>query len=194
MALVLEGCDGAPVMWGKIGDYIVQRMKNVKMYIRRNVPPSNPRTQAQQDQRSAMREGVYRWKNHEKITNKAYWDGTAKEYGFLDGYRAFLSSFLTSYREKLGEFNDPVQALDYVKNISNSIFYKESQKKKALEEHNRQMIQKVFAYRKTEDFENKVRSTLLYLKDSGLLNRIKFGFLPDLKDVLEGEWHALGLI
>ncbi len=58
MAIILEGVDHSPVMWGKIGKHVVQRTKLGKMFIKIKVKPSNPKTQIQQEQRSALTEGI----------------------------------------------------------------------------------------------------------------------------------------
>ncbi len=113
MAIILEGVDHSPVMWGKIGKHVVQGTKLGKMFIKIKVTPTNPRTQIQQEQRSALAEGVLRWKNFEKLLNKSYWDLIAVNHRFRDGYRAFLSSFLVTYRMKLTELGNHTLAQIY---------------------------------------------------------------------------------
>jgi len=194
MALILEGSDHSPVMWGKIGGYVIQRTKTGRMLVKLKVIPRNPRTPLQQEQRSAMREGVLRWKNFEKLTNKAYWSQVADEYNFTDAYRAFLSSFLVTYRIKLAELGDHTQALDYMINTLNTIVYQESSKKKMMEARNKRLIQAIFAYRATKGFMRRLKRSLSFLKLKGWLDEIRFGLLPGVGIPVEDEWEILGII
>ncbi len=194
MAIILEGVDHSPVMWGKIGKHVVQRTKLGKMFIKIKVSPANPRTQIQQEQRSALSEGVYRWKNFEKLSNKAYWDLMALDHRFKDGYRAFLSSFLVTYRIKLSELGNHTQALDCISNTSNPINYQESKKKIMMEERDRRLIKAIFTYRKTKTFNRQLGRSLKYLDTHQWLNVTRYGILPDSGKVIDDVWYNVGII
>ncbi len=194
MAILLEGVDHSPVMWGKIGKHVVQRTKLGKMYIKIKVPPSNPKTQIQQEQRSALTEGVNRWKNFEKQSNKPYWDLIAVDHQFRDGYRAFLSSFLVTYRMKSLELGNHSLALDTVSNTSNTIVYQESQKKMMLEVRDRRLIKAIYTYRKTKSFMKQLGRSLKYLDTHQWLNVTRYGILPDSGKGIEDLWYDVGII
>ncbi len=194
MAIILEGVDHSPVMWGKIGKHVIQRTKLGKMYIKIKVPPSNPRTLIQQEQRSALTEGVLRWKNFEKLINKQYWDLIAVDHRFRDGYMAFLSSFLVTYRMKLSELGNHTQALDFISNASNSITYQESPKKVMMEERDRHLIKAVFTYRKNTIFYRQLGRSLKYLDTHQWLNVTRYGILPDSGKVIDDLWYNVGII
>ncbi len=194
MAIILEGVDHSLVMWGKIGKHIVQRTKLGKMFIKIKVTPTNPLTPIQQEQRSALTMGVNRWKNFEKLSNKAYWDLMAVDHRFRDGYRAFLSSFLVTYRMKLSELGNHTQALDYVSNTSNPITFQESPKKVKMEERDRRLIKAIFTYRKTKTFMRQLGRSLKYLDTHQWLNVTRYGILPDSGKVIEDLWTQVGII
>ncbi len=194
MAIILEGVDHSPVMWGKIGKHVVQRTKLGKMFIKIKVSPSNPKTQIQQEQRSALMEGVLRWKNFEKLANKQYWDLIAVDNRFRDGYRAFLSSFLVMYRIKLSELGDHTLALDYISNTLNLITYQESPKKAMLEERDHRLIKAIYTYRKTKTFMKQLGRSIKYLDTHQWLNVTRYGILPDSGKVIEDLWTDVGII
>ncbi len=194
MAIILEGVDHSPVMWGKIGKHLVQRTKLGKMFIKIKVTPANPKTPIQQEKRSALTVGVLRWKNFEKLFNKDYWDLMAVDHRFRDGYRAFLSSFLVTYRMKLSELGDHTQALEYVSNTSNPITYQESPKKIRMEERDRRLIKAIYTYRKTKSFMRQLGRSLKYLDTHQWLNVMRYGILPDSGKVIDDVWYDMGII
>ncbi len=194
MAIILEGADHSPVIWGKIGKHVVQRTKLGKMFIKIKVTPTNPQTILQQEQRSALTEGVHRWKNFEKLYNKAYWDLMAVDHRFKDGYRAFLSSFLVTYRMKLSELGDHNQALDFVSNTSSTIVYQISEKKMMIEERDRRLIKAIFTNRKTKTFMKQLGRSMRYLDTHKWLNVTRYGILPDSGKVIEDLWTDVGII
>ncbi len=194
MAILLEGVDHSPVMWGKLGKHVVQRTKLGKLFIKIKVPPTNPKTQSQQEQRSALTEGVLRWKNFEKLTNKAYWDLIAMDHRFRDGYRAFISSFLVTYRMKLSELGNHTLALNYISNSTNAISYQESPKKVMMEERDGRLIKAIFTYRKTNTFMKQLGRSIKYLDTHQWLNVTRYGILPDSGKVIDDLWTQVGII
>jgi len=194
MALLLEGCDGAPVMWGKIGNLVIQRTKRGTMYIRRHVIPANPRTVAQQNNRMAFKAGIDRWRTHERLARKEYWDATAEKHRFRDGYRAFLSSFMMCYQAKIVELSGVSPALSWVTDVGNIIIYTSSPSKVSLEKQNEEHIIQVMKRRKTAIFASQIDRSIRYLKVRGWVNHIRFGLLPYADGDSEWEFFRLGLI
>ena len=191
MALLLEGCDGAPVMWGKIGNLVIQRTKRGTMYIRRHVIPTNPRTVAQQNNRMAFKAGIERWRTHEKLAHKEYWDKIAKTYSFRDGYRAFLSSFMMCYQAKIVELSGENPALVWVTNPDNLIIYTLSPSKVSLEKQNKEFIVRAMKRRNMTVFASQIGRTIRYLEYKGWLGNIRFGLLPYADEF--SEWKILKL-
>jgi len=194
MALLLEGCDGAPVMWGKIGNLVIQRTKRGTMYIRKYVIPANPRTLAQQNNRMAFKAGIDRWRTHEKIFHKEYWDKIAKKQRFRDGYRAFLSSFMMIYQAKIAELSGESAALNWVTNPNNIIIYMASPSKVSLEKQNEEYIIRVMKRRNSAIFVSQMDKSIQYLRARGWVNQIRFGLLPYADRNSEWEFLRLGLI
>jgi len=194
MAILLEGCDGAPVMWGKIGNLVIQRTKRGTMYIRQHVIPANPRTVAQQTNRMAFKAGIDRWRTHEKLVHKEYWDKIAKKHRFRDGYRAFLSSFVMSYQAKIAELSGESPALSWVLNPDNPIEYMASPAKTIREKQNEELILQVLKRRNTAIFASQMDRSIRYLRDRGWLSKIRFGLLPYADESREWEILKPGLV
>ncbi|MDH5682228.1 MAG: hypothetical protein OEZ36_11610 [Spirochaetota bacterium] len=194
MAILLEGSDGAPVIWGKIGEFVIQRTKRGTMYIRKHVIPANPRTAAQQYNRMAFKAGIDRWRTHERLTHKEYWDEIAKKRRFRDGYRAFLSSFMRVYQEKVIALAGESPALSWVMDLGNHIGYLESPGKLLLDNKNEELISAVMKRRASWIFQSQFERSLSNLYALGWLDRIRFGLLPLADSANEWEIHRLGLL
>jgi len=194
MAILLEGCDGAPVIWGKIGGMVIQRTKGGTMYIRKYVKPANPRTLAQQNNRLAFSAGILRWRTHEKLTHKEYWDSVAGKHGFRDGYRAFISSFMRCYQGKLAAFGNENLALSFVTDAQNLIEFLESPGRDSKLKKNNDLILRALQKRNETTFLSLIDSSIRYLTLKGWLDRIKFGLLPYVNETSEWEILRLGLL
>jgi len=194
MAIILEGPDGAPVIWGKLGDYVFQRTKTGKLSIRRYKKPSNPGTLAQQSNRLAMREGISRWGDQEKLSNKAYWDKIAGDFGFRDGYRAFLSSYMTLYHLKRKELGDDALALSFVTDRGKPISHLASPLKKARAEGSERLISSVLRYKSGQEYYKLLRDSHLYLKLRGWWNSLPYNILPQADPYLTPKLEGLGLL
>ncbi|MDH5680080.1 MAG: hypothetical protein OEZ36_00715 [Spirochaetota bacterium] len=194
MAILLEGPDGAPVIWGKLGDYVIQRTRLGKMSIRRYKKPANPRTLAQQNNREAMREAVSRWRDHEKSVRKSFWDTQAVNSGFRDGYRAFLSSFMLVYQQKRVELGDHIQALSFVMDIKTLISPQESAIKANQDRKSRDLITGVLSYHRSGEYFNLLRLSLDYLKLRGWHQGRRYGLLPYIDEFSEAVVMGFGLI
>jgi len=193
MAILLEGSDGAPVMWGKIGDLLIQRTKRGTMYIRKYVKPANPRTVSQQRNRLAFTAGITRWRTHEKFIRKEYWDHIAGNHGFRDGYRAFISSFMTCYHTKKMEPPGEAAALDWVSNTGNVLIYVESPGKKEEMRKNEELVARVLTRRKSSIFAWQIQRAILYLQEKGWLGNLRYNLLPYANGQSEWEIIRLGL-
>ncbi|MDH5680442.1 MAG: hypothetical protein OEZ36_02565 [Spirochaetota bacterium] len=194
MAILLEGCDGAPVIWGRLGEFIIQRTSRGRMVIRRYKQPANPRTELQQLNRNAFREGLSRWTLHEKSHRKAYWDDVAAKKGFRDGYRAFMSSFMMIYQRKVRELGGVSQGLLWVTNTTNTLSYEESPSRIDREKRNELMISKVMKWRESWLFHHQLKSSLDYLSGRGWLGRMRYNLLPQADSSKEWEILSLGLL
>ncbi|MDH5682552.1 MAG: hypothetical protein OEZ36_13260 [Spirochaetota bacterium] len=194
MAILLEGSDGAPVMWGRIGEFLVQRTKSGKMYLKKYSPPANPRSPAQQRNRTAFREGLSRWRNLESLSRKDYWTDIAKSYGFRDGYRAFLSSFMALYHRKLQELASDEAALALVRDPGLILYYEASASHIQAQQKNEELITAVFEYRKSKDFLETLQSTIRYMKETSYSLKIRYGLLPRLDGFAVTECERLGIL
>ncbi len=194
MAIILEGSDFSPVMWGKIGNYTIHRTRLGKMSIRLRIIPFNPNTPAQQKHRESIREASIRWRTFEKLSNLEYWKSQAKLHRFRTANNVFVSSFVISYKKKLVELGDHTLAINFVKNTLNPITYKVSQYRLAQIKKNKQKIRDVFAYHQTSDYKTKLYASLRYLKDNGLLSETKHGLVPYIDASLETSLKVMGLI
>ncbi len=194
MAIILEGSDFSPVMWGIIGNYQIQRTRLGKMSIRIRPISFNPNTPAQQRYREAYSEANIRWRDFEKLSNLEYWKTQAKVHRFSMTHNAFISSFVVTYREKFVELGDHTLAINFVKDTLNPITYKVSQYRLDQEKKNKQKIRDVFAYRQTSDYKSKLHSSLRYLKDKGWLTETTHGLVPYIDATLETSLKVMGLI
>ncbi|MDH5682378.1 MAG: hypothetical protein OEZ36_12375 [Spirochaetota bacterium] len=194
MAIILEGCDGAPVIWGKLGEFVIQRTKRGTMYIRRWVKPANPQTVKQQANRLAFREGIARWSSFEGLYHKEYWDETAKNHGFRDGYRAFLSSYMILYKKKIAELSGEAEALNWVRDVAKPILYEASPVREMGIKVNNDLILAVMKQRSGRLFQERLRASLDYLRGLGWLDRIRYGLLPLADSLREWDIARLGLL
>ncbi len=194
MAIILEGSDFSPVMWGKIGNYQIRRTRLGKMSILKHVIPFDPNTLAQQRHRESFREARIRWKAFEKLGNLKYWQSQAKLHRFRMPHNAFTSSFVMAYKEKLIELGNHTSAINFVKNTLNPITYKVSQSRLDKESKNKQKIKNVFAHRQSSDYKTKLYASLRYLKDKGWLTETKHGLVPYIDATLETSLKEMGLI
>jgi len=194
MAILLEGPHGAPVIWGKLGDYVIQRTGTGKLSIRRYKKPSNPKTPAQQMNRDAMKAGISRWGAHERHQEKEYWDLIARRFDFRDGYRAFLSSYMTLYHLKVKELGDSAGALAFVSNITNRISYLKSPLKEGKSQRDERLNRAVFLYQRAGDYHRLLESSLSYLRMRGSLNVIPYSLLPQADPYLAPPLESLGLL
>lgn len=181
-------------MWGRMGDYMIQRTRTGKMFIKRYAKPGNPRTPAQQSNRNAMKEAIFRWTQHEKIHQKDYWTAIARGKDFRDGYRAFLSSFMTYYHAKVQELGDPVMALSFVSDPIREISYMESAHRTAQRRKSDELSGKVFEFRGGKEFYGLLRQSVDYLQARGWWNRTRHGLLPLMDAFLEAKIMSLGLL
>ena len=186
MAILLEGCDGAPVMWGKIGGYIIQRTGGGTLYIKKYQKPSNPKTPAQQANRWVFGSGIRRWSTSEKHNHKGYWDDIAKKRGFRDGYRAFLSSYMMWYQKKLAELNHEGQALSWVEDSGNFLYYLESPAFQKSRKRSQELNTAVLRRYEMAGHTLKVHEARVYLESRGWWGKIRYGLVPKLG--WDGEW------
>lgn len=178
MAIILEGSDHSPVMWGKIGPYLIRRTNQGKMVLIPYVIPFNPNTPAQQNQREANREGSYRWSAFDKQNNSPYWHNIAEAYNFSNAHNAFLSSFLITYTQKVLELGDHTLAINYLKDTLNPITYKESISKINRDKQDKTLTNAVLSYHQTKDYKTMLNSSLEYLKNKGWLTQTTYGMIP----------------
>lgn len=191
MAILLEGCDGAPVIWGRLGEYVIQRTKTGRMSIRRYIKGSNPRTVKQQKNREAFKLGLSRWTQFERERNGVYWTKIAGEKGFRDGYRAFLSSFMATYHRKVRELGSDGLALAWVTLVDNLIEWEDSlsrKEKRAKSDHLNAMI---IRFRSSREFQSSHDASLIYLINKGWQGKIRYDLMPKLN--LSTEWNILSL-
>ncbi|MDH5682232.1 MAG: hypothetical protein OEZ36_11630 [Spirochaetota bacterium] len=194
MAILLEGCDGSPVIWGRLGDYLIQRTKGGRLYIRKYRKPSNPQTALQQRNREVFAGGIRRWSDHEKLYSKAYWDDIARSGGFRDAYRAFLSSYMMWYQAKIAELSGEAAAYLWVTDTQNTLTYRESPLRREGIIKSNDLIQSVLKRRKTTGFMSELRRTLDYLRAKGWQESLRYGLLPQLDESREWDILRLGLL
>jgi len=194
LAIILEGSDNAIVMWGKIGPYQIHRSKQGKMYLKNHVIPFDPRTIAQLNQRQALQESNFRWKNYEKLINQQYWNNIKRLYKFSSAYCAYQSSCLITYSEKLAILGNHNLAINFIKDTNNPITYKESLYRKNLIKKNKEKINTVLRYRKSADYKTKLKASIEYLKVKGWLTKTKYGMIPYINASLETDLKIKNIV
>ena len=194
MAIILEGSDQCPVIWGKLGQYQIQRTKQGKMYLRTLSHGLNPNTIAQQNLREAFREAVSRWKNFEKNLSPDYWEDLAKLKEFTSGYHVFISSFILIYKEKITELGNHAAAIIYVQNIANPISYRDSTFRQQKIESDKLLNQAILDYQKTSGYKTLVKESLDHLKSKGWLTKTKYGILPYINSAEEPKLKKLNVV
>jgi len=194
MAIILEGSDQCPVIWGKLGPYQIHRTKQGKIYLKKWSQQKYSNSLAQQQSREAFSEGVIRWKSFEKNAFSDYWSEMAGIKKFVSGYHVFLSSFILIYKEKITELGSHADAMNYVKNTSNPIGYRDSTFKKQKEESAKLLNKAVLDYRKTESYKTLLNSSLEHLKTKGWLNKTRFGLTPYINSSEESNLKKIGIV
>jgi len=182
------------VMWGKIGNLVIQRTKRGTMYIRRHVIPANPRTIAQQTNRMAFKAGIDRWRTHEKLIHKEYWDKIAEKHRFRDGYRAFLSSFMTRYQAKVQELSGESAALAWMSDSANIVDFVESPARQTQEILSDDLIAVVLRKRQSKEFLSLIERSINYINSREWPAGIRYGLLPFVDSSNEWDIMRLGLL
>ncbi|MDH5682492.1 MAG: hypothetical protein OEZ36_12955, partial [Spirochaetota bacterium] len=118
----------------------------------------------------------------------------AKEKGFRDGYRAFISSFMLKYHSLSRDLSSEALALDWVKNDNNRIIYEESLSRKVKQKKSEDLNAVVLAYRHGQDFLSQYKESHRYLLDKGWDGKMRYGFVPKLDLSTEFMIINLGLV
>lgn len=194
MAIILEGSDQSPVMWGRIGNYQIHRTKQGKMYLRSRQVAFNPNTPAQLNIREVYREGNLRWKNFERSNHLGYWINFSLNMDFASGYHVFMSSFMLIYKEKMSELGSHTAAISFLQNTANTISYRESLYRKQKVEHDKLLNRAVLDFQKTAAYKAMLKDSMAHLKANGWLKKTKFGIIPYIDAIVEPELKKIGII
>ncbi len=194
MAMILEGSDHSPVIWGKIGNYLIYRTISGKIFLRVFTKPIDTKTIPQIQQREAYKEGIVRWNIFEKQDNSEYWFMIRNEHNFNTNFQAYISSLLLTYKQKMIELGHHNLAIAYVQNISNPITYMESYIRKQKQLNSINKISAIFKYRKSEEFQNMLSSSIIYLETKGWLNRTAYGMIPYIDSTNEESLRIRKLV
>ncbi|MDH5682099.1 MAG: hypothetical protein OEZ36_10960, partial [Spirochaetota bacterium] len=151
-------------------------------------------TPAQESNRTAFSAGLSRWTHYEKLYRKEYWDKQAKSRGFRDGYRAYLSGFMTLYHRKVLELSGTAEALVYVSDTANLITGEESISRITREKRGETLIGAILSYKNTGTYQKELAVTLSYLSSRGWLGNLRYALLPYSDPSKEWQIYSLELL